>query len=271
VPKGPIGISVNPTLAGLAAGQVLTIQDGSGNSVTFQIIDQAAQSALIAGNIPLVINFATATQASFAADVAKAINDEIQKGTLALPTATVVGGTVNVNADDEDGVRFDGLFNPLIPPVPVVITSTDTGFIDAWVDWNQDNDFEDAGEKILSSEPVNAGGNTFLISTPLNATVGYTTARFRLSATGGLFTYGLAVGGEIEDHVIEVLGGIPPVAVNDPDPSKAALYRVDEDNVLIVTAANGVLTNDLDPDNPAVSPSTTPPLVAVFDEDPFAS
>ncbi|MEI7460219.1 MAG: Ig-like domain-containing protein [Pirellula sp.] len=271
VPKGPIGISVNPTLAGLAAGQVLTIQDGSGNSVTFQIIDQAAQSALIAGNIPLVINFATATQASFAADVAKAINDEIQKGTLVLPTATVVGGTVNVNADDEDGVRFDGLFNPLIPPVPVVITSTDTGFIDAWVDWNQDNDFEDAGEKILSSEPVNAGENTFLISTPLNATVGYTTARFRLSATGGLFTYGLAVGGEVEDHVIEVLAGIPPVAVNDPDPSKAALYRVDEDNVLIVTAANGVLTNDLDPDNPAVSPSTTPPLVAVFDEDPFTS
>ena len=271
VPKGSIGLSVNPTLTGLAAGQVLTIQDGSGNSVTFQIIDQAAPSALSAGNVPLVINFANATQASFAADVAKAINDEIQKGTLILPTATVVGGTVNVNADDEDGVRFDGLFNPLIPPVPVVITSTDTGFIDAWVDWNQDNDFEDAGEKILSSEPVNAGENTFLISTPLNATVGYTTARFRLSATGGLFTYGLAIGGEVEDHVIEVLAGIPPVAVNDPDPSKAALYRVDEDNVLIVTAANGVLTNDLDPDNPAVAPSTTPPLVAVFDEDPFAS
>ena len=58
------------------------------------------------------------------------------------------------------------------------------------------------------------------------------------------------------------MAGTPPVAVNDPDPTKLAQYRVNEDLVLTVSTADGVLFNDTDVDTPAVDRR-------VFDEDPF--
>ena len=62
----------------------------------------------------------------------------------------------------------------------------------------------------------------------------------------------LAVGGEVEDHLIEVLEGAPPVASDDA-------YSVNEDEVLVVPA-QGVLTNDVDTDSANIT---------VRDEDPF--
>jgi VCBS repeat-containing protein len=250
VAKGSIGLTVPASVAGLAQGQTLEIQDGSGNTVVFQVVDTVAPIAVVAGNVALPVTIAGATQSSFATAVAKAINDAIASNKLRLPPATIVGNAVVVDADDEDGVRFNGFFNPKTPAVQTFVTSSDSGYLDAWIDWNQDNDFDDAGEQILQTRAVQAGENVFTVSTPVGAVPGYTTARFRLSATGGLFTYGLAVGGEVEDYVIEVLAGEPPVAVNDPDLADADKYRVNEDGVLTVSAAFGVLKNDTDSDTP---------------------
>ena len=270
--SGSVDLVIPAVLTGLAQGQTFTIQDGSGNTVTFQIINTTAPVALILGNIPIVIDTATATQSSFTTAVGEAIKSAVIAGRLRLTKGALrdpdlaydaTKGIITVNADDEDGVRFNGLFNAsMIPAVSVVVSATGSGFLDAWFDWNQDSDFDDLGEQVLISQPVVAGGNTFLVSTPVSAAIGYTIARFRLSATGGLFTYGLAVGGEVEDHIIEVLAGTPPVAVNDPDPTKLAQYRVNEDLVLTVSTADGVLFNDTDVDTPAVDRR-------VFDEDPF--
>ena len=263
--SGSVDFVVPAVLTGLVQGQTFTIQDGSGNTVTFQIINTTAPVALISDNDPIVIDTAAATQSTFTTAVGNAINGAITAGRLKLPTVVfnATTGILTVNADDEDGVRFNGLFNASVtPPVSVVVTASGSGYLDAWFDWNQDSDFDDAGEQTLVSQPVVAGGNTFLVSTPVSAVIGYTTARFRLSATGGLFTYGLVVGGEVEDHIIEVLAGVPPVAVNDPDPTKLAQYRVNEDLVLTVSTADGVLFNDTDVDTPAVDRK-------VFDEDPF--
>ncbi len=68
---------------------------------------------------------------------------------------------------------------------------------------------------------------------------------------GNLLPNQLAVGGEVEDHLIEVVDGTPPVANNDT-------YTIAEDNVLTINAP-GVLANDTDVDG---SPLT------VFDPDP---
>ncbi len=241
-PSGAVGLAVPASVSGLAAGQTFTIQDGSGNSVTFQIINSAAPTSVIAGNIAINLDLTPGvqTQSSFANAVLSAINGSITAGRLRLPLATLANSTISVNADDDDGVTFVGQFNARTPSVSVNVTSTDTGYLDAWIDWNQDNDFDDASEQILRSESVNAGNNSFSVVTPLSALSGYTTARFRLSATGGLFTTGMAIGGEVEDHLIEILRGTPPTAVNDN-------YQVNEDAVLNVAAA-GVLANDNDSD-----------------------
>jgi len=245
--NGSLGLSVNTDLTGLTAGSSMSISDGSGNTVGFQIIDtnpSAPVTSLAAGNVAVRVNLATATASDLANALVAAINSAISDNRLRLPTVSATGTTLRIAADDEDGVQFNSWFNSKALATPISITASAAGFVDAWIDWNQDNDFEDAGEKILNSEPVIAGTNTFFVSTPANAAIGFTTSRFRLSTTGGTFTYGLAIGGEVEDHLIEVISGEPPVGTNDN-------YNIAEDNKLVVSAA-GVLTNDVDPDGQTI-------------------
>ena len=244
VQSGTNEVLVQSDLTGLAAGNTMSLSDGFGNSVGFQVIDTnplATPTVLGVGNVAVSVNLATVTPNSFATALAAAINKAINDSKLKLPTVSVVNNALTVSADDEDGVEFGSWFNSQSLSTPVSITASTSGFIDAWFDWNQDNDFEDPGERILSAQPVIAGSNTFYVTTPASAAIGFTTARFRLSSTGGLFTYGLGIGGEVEDHLIEVLAGSPPVANADS-------FIVAEDNVLIIPAA-GVLTNDTDVDS----------------------
>ncbi len=139
----------------------------------------------------------------------------------------------------------------------MLVTSTGSGMIDAWFDWNQDGDFLDANERSVASYPVRAGQNTILVQTPADAEIGFTMARIRLSAGGGLESNGVGLGGEVEDYMIEVLDGTPPVGLNDP-------YTVNEDTVLTTTAATGVLRNDSDPDGDPITVFDLNPLVATI-------
>ena len=163
--------------------------------------------------------------------------------------------------NDEDGVTFTGVFNEhVIPAVTVAVIVNGDGYLDAWFDWNIDGDYTDAGEQVLTSVGVSNGTFTFLQQAPAGATPGFTTARFRLSSKSGVPDFGVAIGGEVEDYSIEVLPGHPPVAVNDPDPTKLAQYRVNEEGVLNVLVGDGLLFNDTDVDVPVE-------LLQVKDED----
>jgi VCBS repeat-containing protein len=169
-----------------------------------------------------------------------------------------LGGLV---LNDEDGVTFTGVFNEhVIPAVTVAVIVNGDGYLDAWFDWNIDGDYTDAGEQVLTSVGVSNGTFTFLQQAPAGATPGFTTARFRLSSKSGVPDFGVAIGGEVEDYSIEVLPGHPPVAVNDPDPTKLAQYRVNEEGVLNVLVGDGLLFNDTDVDVPVE-------LLQVKDED----
>jgi large repetitive protein len=284
-------ISGSQTIRVLASttidGETLTIVDGSGRTLAFQIVNTALANPapLGAGNRPVSVNLSTATDASLAEALRLAINDAIRTRLINLPTipaSAIVGNEMRILANDEDGVTFDGFFNPFALPVEVTITSSGAGFVDVWIDWNQDNDFNDLDEYIdftqdsvrnSVSVPVLPGQNILFIPTPSHARVGYTTARFRLSTTGGMLPSGMAIGGEVEDHVIEILPGRPPISVNDPNgdvTGRAREYRVIEDSTLVVSSSNGVLANDVnfeafplfvhdfDPYTPAVDPVEAP-------------
>ncbi len=117
------------------------------------------------------------------------------------PNAT---GDDSTGLSDEDGV--------VLPPalsigqsVPIQITASTAGFIDAWVDFNADGDWADPGEQIFASTPVVAGVNNLTINVPADAvaTPG-TFARFRFSTAGGLAPTGLAQDGEVEDYKVAV-------------------------------------------------------------------
>jgi large repetitive protein len=111
--------------------------------------------------------------------------------------------------DDEDGVAFTGPFTPGAPATFNVTSGNAVTpcSLDAWVDWNQDGDFNDAGEQIASSLNVPAGPPTVLSpSVPAGAIPGITYARFRCSSEGNLTPTGEADDGEVEDYAIAIAG-----------------------------------------------------------------
>lgn len=102
--------------------------------------------------------------------------------------------------DDEDGVVFT---SPYIPgdTVSLKVTASGSGLLNAWVDFNMDGDWSDAGEQIFTDEPLVTGANSLVFGVPAGAVAGTAPfARFRLNTAGGLGPGGQALDGEVEDH-----------------------------------------------------------------------
>ncbi len=116
--------------------------------------------------------------------------------------------------DDENGITF---VTPLVQGIDACIqvtafnTTGTTAVLQGWVDFNGDGDFLDAGELITLSNGgiIPVGGVTnalYCFPVPANATFlgGSANARFRLTHTGGYPSYGMAIGGEMEDYPVKV-------------------------------------------------------------------
>ena len=126
--------------------------------------------------------------------------------------------------DLDDGV----LLNTIIAgdtSSTITILSSGTGFIDAWIDFNNDGDWNDPGEKILTSRAVVAGANSVSVVLPSGIVVGEVAARFRLSSAGGLSTTGNAADGEVEDYLVTIIPENFTGLMPDPNrPGKTALF-----------------------------------------------
>jgi hypothetical protein len=117
------------------------------------------------------------------------------------PTINADGDDTGLT-DDEDGVVFT---SPLVPTeqATVDVTASSGGVLNAWVDFNLDGDWFDAGEQIFTDQVLVAGVNSLAFSLPAGAvanTVFY--SRFRLDSGGGLNPNGQAADGEVEDHLV---------------------------------------------------------------------
>jgi large repetitive protein len=268
---GNVQLVIPGDLSSLGSDQSMSITDSMGRTLFFVL---NPTGILGADQIPVNVDVSGSTPAAIANAFAAAIQSQVSARRLWLGEATAIGPVVSIVGNDEDGITFDGPFNAGSSPVPLIIRSTGFGMVDAWIDWNGDGDFNDSGERanlldsvdststIATSVPVRPGINVFYVQTPPSAVVGVTSARFRLSTTGGLLAGGAAVGGEVEDYVIEIVGGNPPIATT-------VQYSVDEDQTLaVLDPAEGVLSNDTDPD--ILPPEVVIPgvNVRVHDENP---
>ncbi|MEL6106560.1 MAG: Ig-like domain-containing protein [Planctomycetota bacterium] len=177
----------------------------------------------------------------------------------------IVGTSLQISGDDEDGVSFispenpSGVLNPNTV-LPITVSVTGGGVLQGWIDYDADGDWEDE-EQILFFEPgadpttatprdevifSDIGGvQTFTLDTyfpdssPDPLFVTNTTARFRVSRVGDLSPTGLALSGEVEDYQLLLVPGSPPTLT--PDQS-ARTFTVDEDRVLQALDGSGVLT-----------------------------
>jgi hypothetical protein len=128
------------------------------------------------------------------------------------PSAGANGDNLN-NLNDEDGIQF---LTPIQAgqstqvKVTVVEAAGVDGRLNAWIDFNGDGDFSDAGEQIFTDLAVINGMQTLSFTAPTDAVLGDTYARFRLSTDTGLTSTGLASNGEVEDYQVAVkpLGSI---------------------------------------------------------------
>ncbi len=106
--------------------------------------------------------------------------------------------------DDEDGVVFSAAPFIACQDSQIGIIASLPGRLDAWIDWNRDGDFLDAGEQIATNLAVPAGPSALNVTVPCGTSAGPSYARFRISSAGGLGPTGPAPDGEVEDYTVTV-------------------------------------------------------------------
>ncbi|MDC1161957.1 GEVED domain-containing protein [Tenacibaculum sp.] len=92
---------------------------------------------------------------------------------------------------------------------PGIVTSNwSSNVVGAWIDWNQDGDFTDAGEEVLMKTP-GTGGETTTVSIPNDAKDGATRlrVRYRWGSNPNPCGTASADGDEVEDYTVNVGGG----------------------------------------------------------------
>lgn len=143
------------------------------------------------------------------------------------PTNAADGDDLNPPGlpDDEDGVTFMGAL-AAGGTAQIVVEASQAGRLDAWVDFNLNVSWLDAGEKIFDSVPLVAGLNTLTFPVPFSLPSAQATyARFRFSREGGLRPEGPAPDGEVEDYRVPIQ---PLLDFSDaPDPTYPTLLASD--------------------------------------------
>ncbi|MFN7962487.1 MAG: GEVED domain-containing protein [Thermoanaerobaculia bacterium] len=146
------------------------------------------------------------------------------------------------NVDDEDGVTLPS-FLITCESASVTVNASVAGKLDAFVDFNRDGDFADAGEKIFNNQTLAAGVNNLSFTVPCGATVtSQTFARFRFSTAGGLSFNGVAADGEVEDYPVAIRG----LDFGDaPDPGYPTLFASNGARH-VVTGSGPILGSQID-------------------------
>ncbi|MDH7487797.1 MAG: GEVED domain-containing protein, partial [Anaerolineae bacterium] len=133
------------------------------------------------------------------------------------PNGTATGDDNDGN-DDEDGVVFTTSLTPGTL-AGVDVTASAPGVLNAWMDFNGDGDWADAGEQIFVDVSLGAGLNSLTFPVPPGAIPGTTFCRFRFSTVSGLSFDGLAPDGEVEDYMVTI-GEVPtPTPTETPTPT----------------------------------------------------
>jgi uncharacterized repeat protein (TIGR01451 family) len=126
------------------------------------------------------------------------------------PNAGATGDDTDGN-NDADGVSFasyEGALPALVPgasnTLDVFLNSGgDSCWLNAWIDFNGNGSWADAGEQIFTNQPLSSGANNGLpYAVPAGAGIGTTYSRFRCSTTASLLPTGEAPDGEVEDYQV---------------------------------------------------------------------
>ncbi len=107
-------------------------------------------------------------------------------------------------SDDEDGVAFPAMAQGATVVIAVSIFAPFGGYLNVWIDWNGDGDFDDKGERVASDVRRTTGNYDLKVDIPDYAIASRPTfARFRFGPKISTPT-GTASSGEVEDYMIKI-------------------------------------------------------------------
>ncbi len=154
-----------------------------------------------------------------------------------LPSPTAVGDDLD-NLQDEDGVVIDGaFFQGATDSVAVTIETSGfpRGYLQGWIDFNADGDWNDPGEQIATNLRLGTGTYdvSFTVPSGADVVVGGSFARFRYGLEIDLGPTGGSTVGEVEDYAVLILKDEP---VANPDN-----YEIQQDSI---NNSLSVLDND---------------------------
>ncbi|MDZ4405378.1 GEVED domain-containing protein [Prosthecobacter sp.] len=146
------------------------------------------------------------------ADASNIASSDLRMGALAdteyLPTTNAAAtGDDTIGSDDEDGVTLPVLMPGTASSAVVVVTnnSGSPGYLNGWIDFNNNGSFTDAGEQIATNLVIANGTNgdsqNIAFNIPVNAIPGTRGARFRLTTLQDPTSFGAGGTGEVEDHL----------------------------------------------------------------------
>ncbi len=124
------------------------------------------------------------------------------------PDTDAMGDDTAGTPDDEDGVIFT---SALIPGemAQLEVRASVAGYLNAWIDFQNDGSFEEAGDQIFTDTELSAGVNSLAFSVPEDVAGAGLYARFRFSSDdpeGAMTEYGLWPNGEVEDYRLSTVG-----------------------------------------------------------------
>jgi len=134
------------------------------------------------------------------------------------PNSSASGDDLNTS-DDEDGVTFLTALQAGQTANIQVVASTN-GLLNAWIDFNRNNSWTNAGEQIFTNVALMPGTNVLSIRLPASVVPGTSYSRFRFSTAGDLLITGEAPDGEVEDYPLTLTGAVDlrVTALDSADP-----------------------------------------------------
>lgn len=139
------------------------------------------------------------------------LGDTVDIDTDGFPDPEALGDDTD-HIDDEDGVTIFSSLN-IIPggsirlPLSVTNTTGDTAYVEAWIDWNGDGDFDEPNEMVIDLKDNEDGvfPSFLTINIPNDAVKGVQVGfRIRISNEDNMTPYGRVASGEIEDYLLGI-------------------------------------------------------------------
>ncbi|MCA9190039.1 MAG: hypothetical protein KDA99_30650, partial [Planctomycetales bacterium] len=152
----------------------------------FTIINVTAENEKDFGDAPA--SYGTAEHTNSATGIPQSrLNGAFDAESVANSSANAQGDDT-YGADDEADAVNANRFAPGFAVdlnIGANVHSTVGSIISAWVDYNIDGDFNDAGERVITNAVVANGNNAFTINVPQTATPGTTFMRVRITDNDG--------------------------------------------------------------------------------------